>query len=473
MVEHRRSRRIPVVQNVIYSFHASPRLARALSKDLNKKGVCILGQDRLNKGTPLNLEITLSEPTARLVRTEGQVIWQAEWPFSQNGSFRYLTGIQFANIAPTYRGRLDQWISSQQLQEYVKERRRDIDQELIHRVQSTAASFPVQMSLLIKPPAKIVATARCLPHQVVTNDDVLKMGLQSTDAMIRRALGAVKRRAASPAISNGDLMANVATQILEETTCHPTQIDRIICSADPQDVAAPNVASMVQRHIGATCPALDLQMSCAGWLCGIDLAARCISTGEKRILVLASSQVGSRITFNNLMHRAIFGDGAGGTLLEGSDHGNILSIGLWTSGLYYDKIYTPHPWSKLPESIPPAYANSFYMSSNQEDFFTTMDFHLLPFCERLWESAGISKNQIDHFLLHQPSIPLFEYSLRVLNVPREKTFNFFAEYGNLVSAEMPVYLDEGIRNGRIKRGDIVFLLAYGAGFTMGGMVLKY
>lgn len=160
-------------------------------------------------------------------------------------------------------------------------------------------------------------------------------------------------------------------------------------------------------------------------------------------------------------------------LLEYADQGDILSAGLWTDGRYYDKIFVPFSWSQMPDSIPKEFSDSFFMSSNQEDFFMTMEFHLRPFCERLWEAAGVSKDEIDHFLLHQPSMPLFEYSLRTLKAPREKVVNLFPQYGNLVAAEMPVYIAEGIRSGRIRRGDLVFALAYGAGFTMGGMVMRY
>jgi 3-oxoacyl-[acyl-carrier-protein] synthase-3 len=172
------------------------------------------------------------------------------------------------------------------------------------------------------------------------------------------------------------------------------------------------------------------------------------------------------------MHRAIFGDGAGGILLEPSARGQILSIGLWSDGRYHDKIHVPYPWSKIPASIPQDYNNSFFMSSSQEDFFVTMDFYLAPFCHRLWKEAEVEMDEIDCFLMHQPSMPLYEHSVAALGLPKEKTINYFPRYGNLVAAEVPVYLDEAIQTGRIKPGDLVFALTYGAGFTMGGMVIQ-
>lgn len=445
----------------------------ALSKDIHQKGMCLLTEECLSKGTALALNIVFSEPSVRVVRAEGKVAWHSSWEAdSEIDPPKYLTGIQFGKLSKFDQACLEQCLKgisdldSDAQSGYVVER-------LKRHVTSTGESFPVKMILLKRPPVKIAAVASYLPEQVVTNQDIIESGLKSSDKTIRRALGAVERRTAAGRQSNADMMAEVAKQLLRKASLDVSQIDRIICSSDPQDAVAPNTAVVVQRLLGARCPAFDVQMSCTGWLCGVDLASRCLSTGEQRILILASSLVGSRLTFNNRMHRAIFGDGAGGILLEPSAAGEILSIGLCTDGRYYDKIHVPYPWSQIPDSIPKGYKNSFFMSSNQEDFFTAIDFYFSPFCNRLWKEAGIKKDDIDCFLMHQPSMPLFEYSVSALKIPKEKTINYFSKYGNLVAAEIPVYLDEATRNGHIKSGDLIFAFTYGAGFTMGGMVLKY
>ncbi|OGX37426.1 MAG: hypothetical protein A3C53_02750 [Omnitrophica WOR_2 bacterium RIFCSPHIGHO2_02_FULL_68_15] len=114
------------------------------------------------------------------------------------------------------------------------------------------------------------------------------------------------------------------------------------------------------------------------------------------------------------------------------------------------------------------------MDPDQNVFFNQLTRVLPPFFKRLLLEAEVAVGDVDHFLLHQPSIPLFEHSMKLLNmIPRSKVFDFFSKYGNVVSAEMPIMLDEGISSGRIKQGNIVCMVTYGAGFTMAGMVMRY
>ena len=321
--------------------------------------------------------------------------------------------------------------------------------------------------------ATTIVTASYLPEKVVTNQDIIDAGLKTTPIVIERGLGVKERRAAGPDETGADMMAKVAKKILEKAECLPQELDYIICSADPGDAAAPDTATAVQAKIGASCPAFGVSMSCTGWLAGIDIALNYLVTGKKRILALASSLVGSRLLYHNLMHRAIFGDGAGGILLESHHLDRFLARVLWTQGQYYSKIFVPYSWSKIPEDIPSEYNGSFYMSDDQKVFFDEMNFSLVPFTKHLLSKAKVSIKDIDIFLLHYPSKPLFEYSLKLLGIPQIKTFTNFDRYGNLVAAEMSILLDEAICAGRIKKGDLIYILVYGAGFTGGGLIMRY
>ena len=102
-----------------------------------------------------------------------------------------------------------------------------------------------------------------------------------------------------------------------------------------------------------------------------------------------------------------------------------------------------------------------------------MDSYFIPFSENLLKEANLNIKDIDLFLLHYPTRPLFERSIKLLGIPEEKTFHRFDKYGNIAAAEMPVLLDEAISTGRIKKGDFVYILVYGAGFTGGGLILQY
>lgn len=214
-------------------------------------------------------------------------------------------------------------------------------------------------------------------------------------------------------------------------------------------------------------------MSCTGWVSAVDIAIKYLSAGERYILALASCNAGTRVPFCNLMHRAIFGDGAGGVLLEPQHREKIIAIGEIADGRNYSKIFAPYPWSVIPPEIPEKYKKSFFMSLNQKVFFDAMDYYLPRFTNRLLSEAKVNLADIDLFLLHYASKPLFERSLKILKISRSKAFSRFDAYGNLVAAEMPVLLDEAIAAKKIDKGDLVFILTYGAGFTMGGMILRY
>lgn len=321
--------------------------------------------------------------------------------------------------------------------------------------------------------ATSIETASYLPEKVITNRDIIDAGLKATPLAIERGLGVRERRAAAPDESAADMMVTVAKKILEKAECLPQELDCIICSVDVGDSVEPDTATAVQAKIGASCPAFGVAMSCTGWLAAVDIALRYLDSGKKRILVLASSLVGSRIFYHNLMHRAIFGDGAGGILLESHHRSRFLGNILWTDGRHYSKIYIPHPWSIIPEDIPGEYKGSFYMSPDQKKFFAIMDSYLVPVTTRLLNEARVKLEDIDLFFLHYPSKPLFDYSLKLLKIPREKTFSRFERYGNLAVAEVPVFLDEAIKIGRLKKGDLLLIVTYGAGFTGGGLVLRY
>jgi len=467
--------RTPAVLNTTYeSLDLGRReLFRAITKDITRKGICILSEKALSPGEQISLKVAFLDPTVKVIPLIGKVVWKNNW-MNDGMDPKFLMGIEFTGLKESFRSTLDFYME-RLTQSIGMEDIADckIQERLNNRLASAGKSFPVQMTHLKMPPVKMASIAQYVPEQVITNQDLVNRGLNTTEKTIERALGAVERRVAQSYESNAHMMAMVAKKILKDTSLDVSQLDRIICSSDPQDTVVPNTAVVVQRLLDARCPAFDVQMSCVGWLCAVELASRCIATGEKRILVLSSSTIGSRLFFYNSMHRAIFGDGAGGILLEADPNASqILSLGLWSDGSYNDKIYAPYSWSNIPDSIPKEYKNSFFMSPAQEDFFATMDFNLLPFCEQLWNDAGVSKSDIDCFILHQPSMPLFEHSIKSLDVPRSKTLDYYSKYGNLVSAEIPVYIDEAIRSGRIKQGDTIFALTYGAGFTMGGAVIR-
>lgn len=318
--------------------------------------------------------------------------------------------------------------------------------------------------------ARIAATGSYVPAKIVTNNHLA--GAWEVARKLQRLLGAEERREVDEGEACSDLIVEAAQRVLRAAQASPLDLDRIIVSATPGDFLEPPTASVVQYKLQARCPAVDIKMSCVGWLAGVDYALRCIATGEKKILVVAGTVVSRGDAFHTLMHRAIFGDGAGGILIEADEHRSFLAGGLWTDGQYYTMINQPHPGSVHPADIPAGYKGKFYMGPRRV-FFDTLRHELAPCVESVLKEARLSKDEIDVAIIHQPSRKLFEAAVKSLKIPPEKTIQDFHRYGNTISAELPIALDENVHNGRIRRGDKLLLVTFGAGFNAGAMVLEY
>ncbi len=319
-------------------------------------------------------------------------------------------------------------------------------------------------------PARIAATGAYLPHRVISNSEIL--GLEGSDGTIRRLLGAVERRAADDHEACSDLITAAAKRILESAEVSPSELDRIIVSSTPGDYLEPCTASIVQHKLQALCPAMDVGMSCVGWLAGIDHALRCVATGERRILVLAGTIVSRGNVYRNPIHRAIFGDGAGGVLLETDGSHQFLAGALWTDGKYSNLISMPHQASIHVQAIPEEYRGSFYMGE-REIFNQVLEHNLELFVAAGLQTAGVTRDNIDAAFIHQPSKPLYELAVKAVGIPTNKLIQDYERYGNTIAAELPISLDENVRNGRIKRGDTILMVTFGAGFTAGLLVFRY
>ena len=324
---------------------------------------------------------------------------------------------------------------------------------------------------------KIVATGSYLPSRIVTNDEIIKeYGLHMSGEQMETLLGVKERRAAAENEACSDLITKAAQKILISAGISAEELDLIIVSAIPGDGITPPTASAVQGKLGAKCPAMDVGMACTGWTAGIEIALHYLErdNSEKRILVMAGTILSKGVKWTNPMHRAIFGDAAAGVLLEkcSEKEGQFWCFQLWTRGEHRDEIRHEAPWSILPLHIPSKYTGGFYMIE-REVLFQALEGYMKSFLDEFWKHSGFNPNTIDVALIHQPSKPLFLKGVKESGIALEKVLQNLAQYGNVIAAEQPLTLDEGIRKGRIKRGDKVFILTYGAGLTGGTAVFQY
>lgn len=328
----------------------------------------------------------------------------------------------------------------------------------------------------VKPlPVRMKHFASYVPEKVIDNEEIMRqMGSQGSGTLLYRAVGSKEKRVAEREEMGSDMLAKVGLKIIEESNVDPSSIDKLICSCDPPDQAAPDTAVVTQTKLGLMCPAFGVSMSCVGWLCGINIASRFLATGDNRILVLSASTVGSKYFFKNPMHRAIFGDGAGGVLLERDEEAEqLLRIDLLALGQYYKDIFAPNPWTDVPDEIPDPYKEAFFMTPDNRVFFEALDKDIYPFYTKQFKVMGLKPADISLFIVHQASMPLFNYTVESFKIPRDRVVDSFWRYGNTISAELPILLDQELKNGRIKKGDLIYFLTYGAGFTAGAMIVRF
>lgn len=326
---------------------------------------------------------------------------------------------------------------------------------------------------------KITATGRYLPEKVVTNEDFIKeFGSKISPGDLKKRLGTQEHRVADITEQPSDLIVKAAKKILEKASLSIKEITRIIISTTPGDFIEPSTAAVVQGKLGAQCPVIEIRLSCAGWLVGVDIAVKYLITSdnkEEKILILGGALLSRTLPVRFVQHRAIFGDGAGGILLEKTKEDEVSCIygsEFVALGKYYDIIHWPTPWTSPPERVSKEDYGYFYMGEKKL-LFQLLRQYLRVTLNKLWKKTGFRPNDVDFAILHQPSGPLFEETIKVSGIPRHKIAQNFERYGNTVSAELPITLDEIIGEGKIKRGDLLLLATYGAGITGGCMLLRY
>ena len=314
--------------------------------------------------------------------------------------------------------------------------------------------------------AKITATGSYLPETIATNKDfVREFSNQSSPEALERLLGTQEHRVAGDNEWCSDLLVKAAERTLQKANLTPKDLSRIFISVTPGDYVEPGTSPIVHAKLGAKCPAMDIKVSCVGWLSALDVAIQYLANPEnkeERILVLAGALMSRTLPVRRVQHRAIFGDGAGGILLERSPQNEdscIFGSEFLVLGKYADVIRWPY--------------NGYFYMAESKLLFRLLQRHMRATLKRLWEKTGFKPDDVDFAVIHQPTGPLFEVAVKNSGIDQSKIARNFACYGNTVSAVLPITFEEAIKVGKIKRGVLVLLVTYGAGITGGCMLLRY
>ena len=319
--------------------------------------------------------------------------------------------------------------------------------------------------------SRIAGTGSYLPEKVLTNHDLEKM-METSDAWIQERTGIKRRHIAAEGEATSDLALAAANQALEMAGIGAEDVNLIIVATATPDKVFPATACIVQRRLGIRgCGAFDIQAACSGFVYGIDLADRYIRTGAAKNVLVIGAETLSRVTnWEDRTTAVLFGDGAGAVVLQETDEPGIISTHIHADGQYEDLL-------QVPQGISQGYditrAGEAFIQMNGNAVFRRAVATLDSIARETLDRNGIDKHDLDWFVPHQANMRIITAAAKKLDMPMERVIVTVAEHANTSAASIPLALDVAVRDGRIKRGELLLFEAFGAGFTWGSALLRF
>jgi 3-oxoacyl-[acyl-carrier-protein] synthase-3 len=319
--------------------------------------------------------------------------------------------------------------------------------------------------------SKIAGTGRCLPERIMTNADLEKI-VDTTDEWIRTRTGVERRHVAREDESTSDFCLGAAKIALEDAGVTAEDIDLIIIGTTSPDLIFPNIATIVQHRLGVGgCPAFSLEAACTGFIYALTTADKFIRAGEaKCALVIGAEVITKLIDWNDRSTCVLFGDGAGAVVVKPSDEPGIISCHLGADGQYKDLLYYPVGVSKDLHKA--GVGDSKILMVGNEVFKVAVK-TLGNVAEQALAANNIKKSELDWLVPHQANMRIIQATAKRLDLPMEKVIVTVQDHGNTSAASVPMAFDVGVRDGRIKRGQLILMEAFGGGFTWGSVLMRY
>ncbi len=322
--------------------------------------------------------------------------------------------------------------------------------------------------------ARITGTGSYLPEKVVTNRDLEKM-VDTNDQWIRERTGIVKRHIASDGETTCDLAEHAARRAIEAAGREPQDIDLIVLATTTADKIFPSTACLVQQRLDIHgCPAFDVQAVCTGFVYALSVAEKFVKTGASKCALVIGAETFSRIVdWTDRGTSILFGDGAGAVVLEASDEPGILSTHLHADGAYETLLHVPGGISRGYKDVPDAERDPRYTHMKGNEVFKMAVNTLGRIVDETLNANGMKKSDVDWLVPHQANTRIISATARKLNMSMDKVVVTVDQHGNTSAASVPLALDTAVRDGRIQRGEVLLLEAFGGGFTWGSVLLKY
>jgi 3-oxoacyl-[acyl-carrier-protein] synthase-3 len=319
--------------------------------------------------------------------------------------------------------------------------------------------------------SRITGTGSFLPPKRLSNADLAAQlaqdGIETSDEWIVERTGIRARHFAEPGVTSSDLGTEAARRALEAAGVQAGDLDLIIVATSTPDMVFPSVAAILQNRIGANgCAAFDVQAVCSGFVYALSVADAMIQTGAASKALVVGAEVFSRIIdFKDRTTCVLFGDGAGAVVLEASDQPGILASDLHADGKHVGILCTPGHVSGGQVLGDP------FLKMDGQAVFNLAVGVLEEAARAVLAKADKQDTDIDWLIPHQANIRIMTSTAKKLKLPMDKVIVTVDQHGNTSAASIPLALDEGVRSGRVKKGDLVMLEGVGGGFTWGAVLL--
>ena len=324
--------------------------------------------------------------------------------------------------------------------------------------------------------AVIAGTGSYLPKKVLTNKDLEKI-VETSDEWITARTGIKERHIVSKEEAASDLGAKAAISALREAKVNASEIELIIVTTVTPDMFFPATACIIQDKIGATnAAAFDLNAACSGFVYGLSVAEQFIKTGVYRRILLIATEAMSRVAdYTDRGTCVLLGDGAGAAVIVPAedDKKGILSSWLAAAGKYGNLLHVPAGGSRMPASHRTVDEHLHYMKMEGPVLFKVAIKSMVEAIKKVLSFLSISPEELALVIPHQANLRIIKAVAKGVNVSLEKFYINVDLCGNMSSASVAVALDEALRKGKIKQGNLVLLVTFGAGLTWGSCIIKF
>ncbi|GAB4176658.1 MAG: ketoacyl-ACP synthase III [Wenzhouxiangellaceae bacterium] len=319
--------------------------------------------------------------------------------------------------------------------------------------------------------ARIAATGAALPERVLTNADLERM-VETSDQWIRDRTGIRERRIAAEGQTTGDLALQAARTALADSGVAPEDIDLLIVGTTTPDLVFPSTACLIQKTLGlGNCGAFDVNAACCGFIYAMSIATQYIEAGNaRRVLVVGAETLSRMVDWEDRSTCVLFGDGAGAAVLVADSEPGVLSTHIHADGGYRDLLRTEVGVSC---GFRPEARGGVTIRMRGNEVFKVAVNTLGRIVDETLEHNGLQKSDLDWLIPHQANLRIIRATARKLDMPMERVIVTVDRHGNTSAASVPMALDEGIRSGRIQRGELMLLEAFGGGFTWGAALVRY